>query len=90
LLRVTNGPIPNFQYVLESLVVKVTMFDRSGRPVRATASVTFKELRLKGGDLERPNRARGGRSGARPGQNWQAPTEAELAEAGHRDDFELE
>jgi hypothetical protein len=79
LLKVTNGPIPNFQCVLESLMIKVTMFDRQGRPVRATATVTFKELRLKGVKVERPNSAPGG--GDRVGQNWQKPSDEEVSQS---------
>jgi len=79
LLKITNGPIKDFQCVLESLAVKVTMFNRQGQAVRATANVTFKELRIKGAQMERPNNASG--DGMRAGQNWQAPTDAELRES---------
>jgi hypothetical protein len=35
--------IPRLTCVIESLVIKYTMFDREGTPLRATATVEFKE-----------------------------------------------
>jgi hypothetical protein len=69
LLEITNGPIPQFRCVLESLAVKVTMFDRTMRPVRATVNVKFKELRRGDDGKLRPNNA-GGAVSARGGLNW--------------------
>ena len=79
ILEIRNGPIPNFRCVLESLAVKVLMFNQEGRPVRATATVTFKELRLKDVQLEKPNWIAG--TGARAGQNWMKADEADIERA---------
>ena len=38
--------IPNFRCVIEGLVVKYTMFDTRGMPLRAVCSVKLKEARL--------------------------------------------
>jgi hypothetical protein len=76
-LTITNGPFGQalFRCVLESGVIKITMFDKEMRPVRATANVKFKELPVQ--DTSRPNYA-GGRTGKRDGLNWTAPTDDEL------------
>lgn len=74
LLELRRGPIENFRCVMESLIVKVTMFDRAMQPVRATATVKFKEVGDAGekGRIK-PNNAKGGASRAvRDGSNWQA------------------
>jgi hypothetical protein len=44
--------MPNFRCVIEGLVVKYTMFDTRGTPLRALCSVKLKEARLnaKGAD----------------------------------------
>jgi len=47
LLAVVNGPIPGFRCVLDSLSIKVTMFNRAMQPVRATVSVKLKEIRTE-------------------------------------------
>lgn len=81
LLEINPGPIPNFRCVLESLTIKVTMFNRQMQPVRATAQIKLKELRRDGSKLK-PNGARdGSRFVENPGTNWQAPTAEELDKA---------
>ena len=44
LVGVVNGRIPNFRALIESLAVKVTMFDRAMKPVRATVAIKLKEV----------------------------------------------
>ena len=50
-LRVVWGPeggsglMPRFDAVIEEFVVKYTMFDPDGKPLRATAGLKFKEAR---------------------------------------------
>ena len=44
LLAVRNGPFSgDFKCVMESLSIKITMFNKSNQPVRATANVKLKE-----------------------------------------------
>jgi hypothetical protein len=82
ILLISNGPVGDFQCVLESLVIKVTMFDRRGRAVRATANVTFKELRVKGAKIERPNAAwSASRAKKDEGKMWQSATQDDVDEA---------
>lgn len=49
---VANSYFP-FVCVLEKLTLKFTLFNESGTPVRATASVTFKQYRLPVEELKR-------------------------------------
>ena len=42
-----QGGIPAFRCVVEQLVVKYTMFDTDGRPLRAVCTVTLKEASIK-------------------------------------------
>lgn len=81
LLEINNGPIANFRCVLETLTIKVTMFDKRMHPTRATAQIKLKELRRDGNKLK-PNGARaGGAFMENPGTNWRAPSEEELDKA---------
>lgn len=71
-LDLANGPITGFRCVITSLAVKVTMFDRTMKPVRATASLKLTEV-------ANPNVAKRPARSSRPGTNclltW---TKAEL------------
>jgi hypothetical protein len=44
LLRIAGGPVRGFYAVLESVSIKVSMFDRKNRPVRATVQLKLKEV----------------------------------------------
>lgn len=44
--------IPPFRCVIDGLVVKYTMFDTRGMPLRAVATVKLKEARLKSGPAD--------------------------------------
>jgi hypothetical protein len=47
IVQIVNGPLPNFRCVIESVAVKVTMFDRLMRPVRATVNIKLKEVKAE-------------------------------------------
>src|SRR5678815_3950659 len=82
MLELTHSPIESFRCVIESLIVKVTMFSRAMQPVRATATVKFKEVGDAGekGRIK-PDNARGSTKDAlRSKSNWQA-AEAEDIDA---------
>jgi hypothetical protein len=57
-IEIVNGPLPKFRCVIESLAVKVTMFDKRMKPVRATVSLKVKEVTDTRGDTENPKSAR--------------------------------
>jgi hypothetical protein len=44
LLRLGGGPFPELCWVIEALSIKLTMFGANNLPVRATATVTLKEV----------------------------------------------
>jgi len=82
LLKVTNGPIKEFSCVIESLNIKVTMFNRNMEPVRATATIKLKELGGGEKGTLKPNGASGSiQHATRPGTNWQAANEADIKKA---------
>ena len=45
IVEIINGPVPGFRCVIESVAVKVTMFDKLMRPVRANVTVKLKEVK---------------------------------------------
>ena len=76
-LEVRNGPLEDkFTCVMESLSIKVTMFNKSNKPVRATVNVKFKEAQRF--DLAKSSKAGtgggGGGGGGAPTGGGGAPT----------------
>jgi hypothetical protein len=65
LLAVRNGPFSgDFKCVMESLSIKITMFNKGNQPVRATANVKFKEASKAFGKSGGGGGAGGGGGGA--------------------------